>query len=78
VAVADPTEGNAPLTVNLDAGDSHDPDGSIAKYEWDWEGDGVWDEDTGAASMAQHVYEAADYYNATDDDAMGHGGILNS
>ena len=58
----DPAEGDAPLTVTLDASESHDPDGPLVKYEWDWEGDGVWDEDTGAAPTAQHTYEAADYY----------------
>ena len=52
----------APLTVDFDAGESHDPDGPIAKYEWDWEGDGVWDEDTGAAPTTQHIYDSADYY----------------
>jgi PKD repeat protein len=60
---ADPAQGDAPLTVSFDASESHDPDGPIAKYEWDWEGDGVWDEDTGAVSTAQHKYNQARIYD---------------
>ena len=29
--------------VEFDASDSHDPDGRITKYEWDWESDGTFD-----------------------------------
>ncbi|MCP4699449.1 MAG: PKD domain-containing protein [Gammaproteobacteria bacterium] len=29
-----PRQGEIPLAVNLDAGDSYDPDGSIVSYEW--------------------------------------------
>ena len=32
----DPASGNAPLTVNLDASNSQDSDGSIATYSWDF------------------------------------------
>jgi len=60
---ADPIEGDAPLTVNLDASESHDPDGPMAKYEWDWEGDGIWDEDTGTAPVVQHKYHLARIYD---------------
>jgi hypothetical protein len=58
----DPAEGDAPLTVGLDAGESSDMDGPIAKYEWDWEGDGVWDYDSGTLSYVEHVYETPDFY----------------
>jgi PKD repeat protein len=58
----DPAEGDAPLTVGLDAGESSDMDGPIAKYEWDFEGDGVWDEDSGTLSYVEHVYETPDFY----------------
>jgi PKD repeat protein len=58
----DPAEGDAPLTVGLDAGESSDIDGPIAKFEWDFEGDGVWDEDSGTLSYVEHLYEAPDFY----------------
>jgi hypothetical protein len=58
----DPAEGDAPLTVGLDAGESSDMDGPIAKYEWDWEGDGTWDYDSGTLSYVEHVYETPDFY----------------
>jgi PKD repeat protein len=68
----DPQQGDAPLTVGLDAGDSTDVDGPIAKFEWDFEGDGVWDEDSGTLSYVEHVYEAPDFYypvvRVTDDE----------
>jgi lysophospholipase L1-like esterase len=33
-------------TVRLDAGGSYSPYGEIVSYEWDFDGDGVWDETT--------------------------------
>ena len=41
-ADARPTNGGAPLKVAL-MGSGNDPNGSIYKYEWDFEGDGVYD-----------------------------------
>jgi len=63
---AEPTLGDAPLNVNFDASASHDPDGgAITKYEWDWEGDGVFDHDTGTVATTSHVYGHAGVFEAT-------------
>ncbi|MFQ5900079.1 MAG: PKD domain-containing protein [Thermodesulfobacteriota bacterium] len=68
---AGPFSGTTPLTVDFDAAAS-DIDGSVVKYEWDFDGDGVYDLDTGAASIATFTYNSAGTYNArvrvTDDE----------
>ncbi|MCH7472358.1 PKD domain-containing protein [bacterium] len=55
--------GDAPFTVEFDASDSADLDGSITLYEWDWESDGTYDENTGPT--ASHTYDEASFYTAT-------------
>jgi len=62
---ANPTTGTAPLNVNFDASASFHPDGSIVNYEWDWEGDGIYDASTGTNPLANFTYTAANIYNAT-------------
>ncbi len=64
---------NVPFNVNFNATGSCDPDGgSIVKYEWDWNGDGVYDADTGQTPTASHVYTEVGDYSAvlrvTDDE----------
>ncbi len=69
---ADVTEGEVPLVVNFDASASYDPDGTVEKYEWDWEGDGVFDYDSGSSPLASHKYREGGVYPSavriTDDD----------
>ncbi|MCD6282081.1 hypothetical protein J7J84_00530, partial [bacterium] len=60
--IAEPTEGDAPLDVSFDASGSSDIDGPIAKYEWDWEGDGIYDHDSGNVPTAEHAYDIAQTY----------------
>ncbi len=60
IFTADPMEGPAPLTVNFDASDSNDPDGSIQSYAWDF-GDGA----SSSGVTTSHTYETADTYEAT-------------
>ena len=62
---ANPTTGVSPLLVNFDASGSTDPDGSIVKYEWDWEDDGTWDKDTGGTPTASRTYTTGSTWNAT-------------
>jgi len=64
---ADPLLGDVPMIVEFDASASHDPDGTIAKFEWDWDGADngwVW-EDTGTTSVVDHTFEAINTYSAT-------------
>jgi len=48
------------LTVDFDASASHDPDGTIVAYDWDF-GDGT----IGTGVTASHTYAAAGSYNVT-------------
>jgi len=68
---ADVNSGTAPLSVRFDASGSHDPDGTITDYEWDFDGDGSFSE-TGAEALARgasqpaaYIYRAGGDYDAT-------------
>ena len=50
------------LTVNFDGTGSSDPNGTVARYDWDY-GDGQSDANAGATPS--HAYGAAGTYNAT-------------
>ena len=71
---ADVTAGLAPLTVQFDASASYDPDGEITLFEWDWDGDGSYEEDTGITPTASHEFSAAGQcqvaVQVTDDGAL--------
>jgi uncharacterized protein YkwD len=54
--VADATTGDAPLTVNFDASGSTDPDGAIAKFEWDLDGNGSFETNTGTTATTSRQY----------------------
>ena len=51
---ASPNQGQAPLFVNFDASASHDPDGTITSYAWNF-GDGT----TGTGIITSHTYQFA-------------------
>lgn len=67
---------NPPVCENVtfNASCSYDPDGWIVKYEWDWEGDGVYDFDAGNNSIAVHHYAQFGIYypklRVTDNDNL--------
>lgn len=62
---AEPTSGVAPQDVSFDASASFDVDGSITKFSWDWEGDGVYDLETGTDAQASHTYADVGEFEAT-------------
>lgn len=55
-----PLIGPPPLTVALSGEGSSDPDGAIAKYDWDF-GDG----ETATGATAQHMYASVSNYTVT-------------
>lgn len=50
--------------VTFDASDSHDPDGSIIEYQWDWTSDGVYDHASDSPQRT-HTYGSAGTYYVT-------------
>ena len=56
---ADPTSGQAPLTVNFDGRGSSDPEGSALTYAWDLDGDGAYNDATTAT--ASRTYAAGEH-----------------
>lgn len=69
---ATPGSGDAPLDVTLDASDSYDPDGTIVKYEFDFDESAGW-QDYGTTDTAEHTYNTEDTYypkvRVTDNDS---------
>ena len=55
---ADPNPAQLGQTVTFDGSGSNDPDGTISKYEWDLDGNGSYETDTGATPSASRVYTA--------------------
>lgn len=65
-ALALPSDGAAPLVVSFDPDASHDNyGGAIARYEWDFEGDGNYDETTQYSyTFPVHTYTEPGLYRA--------------
>lgn len=68
-----PSNGEVPLTAQL-IGSGSDPDGSIVLYEWDFEGDGIFDWSSATSCNTSHTYTAVGGYQAvfrvTDNDGQ--------
>ena len=70
--VADPSSGQAPLTVSFDGTASSDPDGAPLQYAWDLDGDGQLDD--AFTSTATHTYTAPGSHTVRLRVEDGHGG----
>ena len=70
--VADPSSGQAPLTVSFDGTPSSDPDGAPLQYAWDLDGDGQLDD--AFTSTATHTYTAPGSHTVRLRVEDGHGG----
>lgn len=55
--------GTIPLAAEFTA-TAADADGAVVKYEWDFDGDGVYDADTGSVPSASNTYSGVGNYNA--------------
>jgi hypothetical protein len=51
-----PSPGLTGQAVLFDASASSDPDGTVAKYEWDLDGNGVYELDTGTTATTSRTY----------------------
>ncbi len=71
--IAAPTEGLAPLEVTCDASASYDPNGQITRFDWDLDGDGVFEVTAGTATQTV-TYDAAGLHRpgvlVTDDEDL--------
>ncbi len=50
--------------VCFHAAESRDPDGTIVQYEWDWDGDGIFDE-TATETRVCHIFPSGGNFNVT-------------
>ncbi|MBN2080705.1 hypothetical protein JW859_00720 [bacterium] len=64
-ALAPTGETATPAHIVWDASASDDPDGEIVKYEWDFDGDGVYEYDSHGAESVDFYYYAAGEYGCT-------------
>ena len=63
-ADANPTTGDVPLDVSF-TGTGNDADGTILLYEWDFDGDGIYDWSNGSSGNTSYTYNHVGSYVAT-------------
>ena len=63
-AIVSPASGYAPLEVTFSS-TARDTDGFIAKYEWDFQGDGTYDFSSTATGSTTFTYQEPGTYSAT-------------
>jgi hypothetical protein len=51
-----PYSGTVGNLINVTAGGSYDPNGNIVSYEWDWNGDGIFDQGTDSDTLS-HAWD---------------------
>jgi plastocyanin len=77
---AKPSAATTGAPVTLDGTASSDPDGSVARYEWDLDGDGSYETDGGATPLIVHTFAAAGAHEVglrvTDDGGATSQGLL--
>ena len=61
-ATATPISGNTPLTVEFD-GIAHNSNGNILSYEWDFEGDGIFDYKSTLNGNTSYIYYETGIYH---------------
>jgi hypothetical protein len=65
---------NEGVTIEYDPSNSYDPDGTIVRYEWDLDGDGIYEYSTTTPEVVSHTYNEAGGYavslRVTDDDGL--------
>ncbi len=61
---ASPLSGNVPLDVQFTAS-AKDTDGTVTTYEWDLDGDGVFERNTGSSDITSYTYNTEGTYNVT-------------
>ena len=72
VITVNPSPARAGEQVQFDASGSYDPDGTVAHYEWDLDGNGTYETDTGATPRVSRSYpnriRATVHVRVTDND----------
>ena len=61
---ATPNPAQTGVTVTFDGSASSDPDGQVARYEWDLDGNGCFETDTGVTPTASRSYASAGQLDA--------------
>lgn len=68
-----PYEGNEGSPISFDASGSSDPDGEIILYEWDFDGDGIYDTASASSTIARawgDDYQGEIILRVTDDEGL--------